>query len=50
MEKAFKFFENSIFEWLSIFNKSIILYRKTQKVKKNDLIEKKNSMKNGDNK
>ena len=35
--KTFKFFES---EQLSIFNESIIIYRKTQKVKKKDFIEK----------
>ena len=39
------------FEQLSMFNKFMITYRKTQKVKKkNDLIEMKNSIKNGDDK
>ena len=33
------FLKAKVFEWLSIFNESIIIYRKTQKVNKNDLIE-----------
>ena len=40
-----------VFEQLSMFNTLMITYSKTQKLKKkNDLIEMKNSIKNGDDK
>ena len=46
IDKAFKFFEKNVFEQLSIFNESIIIYWKAQEVReKKDLIETKNSVK-----
>ena len=33
------FLKAKVFEKLSIFNESIIIHKKTQKVKENDLIE-----------